>query len=157
MFGGWPLITTFCGQIRVIGWGWTWVQVRFIRHILFKGNGYTFMGGNSHQNHFVHIPIPAKISSFSLCGTLSNNPNSILPSSRHSVDGYNNQEAHRPGLAHLSEIATADMHLLCNIFSILSLQLMNGSLFKQFLVLKKNVFFTHSSSSNYYFFGLGAS
>ena len=27
------------------------------------------------------------------------------------------QEAHRPWLAHLSEIATADMHLLCNIFS----------------------------------------
>ena len=26
------------------------------------------------------------------------------------------QEAHGPRLAHLSEIATADMHLLCNIF-----------------------------------------
>ena len=33
------------------------------------------------------------------------------------------QEAHGPQLAHLSEIATADMHLLCNIFSILPLQL----------------------------------
>ena len=27
------------------------------------------------------------------------------------------QEAHRPRLAHLSEIATADMQTLCNIFS----------------------------------------
>ena len=52
------------------------------------------------------------------------------------------QKAHRPLLAHLSEIATADMHLLCNTFLILSLQLMKGSSFKQFLVLKKkNVFF----------------
>ena len=35
------------------------------------------------------------------------------------------QEAHRPQHAHLSEIATADMHMLCNIFFlILSLQLM---------------------------------
>ena len=51
------------------------------------------------------------------------------------------QEAHGLWLAHLSEIATADKHLLCNIFSILSLQLMKGSSFKQFLVLeKKNVF-----------------
>ena len=61
------------------------------------------------------------------------------------------QEAHGPWLVHLSEIATADMHLLCNIFfPILSLQLMKGSLFKQFLVLKKNVYFTHSSSLNHY-------
>ena len=36
----------------------------------------------------------------------------------------------------------ADMQMLCNIFSILSLQLMKGSLFEQFLVLKnKNVCF----------------
>ena len=47
------------------------------------------------------------------------------------------QQAHGPRLTHLSEIATADMHLLCNMFSILSLQLRKGSLFKQFLVLKK--------------------
>ena len=61
-------------------------------------------------------------------------------------------EAHGPWLPHLSEIATADMHLLRDIFSILSLQVMKGSSFKQFFVLKKkNVFFMHSSSSNYYF------
>ena len=48
-------------------------------------------------------------------------------------------EAHGPQLTHLSEITTESMRLLCNIFSILSLQLMKGS-FKQFLVLKKNVF-----------------
>ena len=30
-----------------------------------------------------------------------------------------------------------DMQMLCNIFSILSLQLMKGSSFEQFLVLKK--------------------
>ena len=52
----------------------------------------------------------------------------------------NKQEAHGQCLAHLSEIATADMQILCNIFSILSLQLIKGSSFEQFLVLKKNVF-----------------
>ena len=36
------------------------------------------------------------------------------------------QEAHGPRLAHLSETATADMHLLRNILSILPLQLMEG-------------------------------
>ena len=36
------------------------------------------------------------------------------------------QEAHGPLLAHLSETATADMHLLRNILSILPLQLMKG-------------------------------
>ena len=41
-----------------------------------------------------------------------------------------------PQLAHLSDIATADMQMLCNIFPILSLQLLKGSSFKQFLVLK---------------------
>ena len=45
-------------------------------------------------------------------------------------------------LTHLSEIATADMQMLCNIFPILSMQLMKGSSFEQVLVLKKkNVFF----------------
>ena len=34
------------------------------------------------------------------------------------------QEAHRPRVAHLSDIATADMQMLCNIFPILSSQLM---------------------------------
>ena len=42
------------------------------------------------------------------------------------------QEAHGPQLAHLSDTATADMQMLSNIFSILSLQLMKGSSFKQF-------------------------
>ena len=41
----------------------------------------------------------------------------------------NRQEAHGPRLAHLSDKATADMHMLCDIFPILSLQLMNGSSF----------------------------
>ena len=50
------------------------------------------------------------------------------------------QEANGPQLAHLSEIVTADMQMLCNIFSILSLQLMKRSSFEKFLVLKKNVF-----------------
>ena len=68
------------------------------------------------------------------------------------------QEAHRPGFSHLSETATADMHLLCNTFSILSLQLMKGSLYKQFLVLKKkNVFFYIFFFYKLLFFGLGAS
>ena len=40
-------------------------------------------------------------------------------------------------IAHLSEIATANMQMLCNIFPILSLQPMKGSSFEQFLVLKK--------------------
>ena len=34
----------------------------------------------------------------------------------HSSGELKIQEAHGPQLAHLSEIATADMHLLCNIF-----------------------------------------
>ena len=48
------------------------------------------------------------------------------------------QEAHGPRFAHLSDIATADMQMLCNIFLILSSQLMKIS-FEQFLVLKKNI------------------
>ena len=57
------------------------------------------------------------------------------------------QEAHEPWLAFLSENSTADMQMLyMNIFPILSLQLMKGSSFEQFLVLtKKGVYF-------YYFF-----
>ena len=34
------------------------------------------------------------------------------------------QEAHGPQAAHLNDIATADMQMLCNIFPILSSQLM---------------------------------
>ena len=49
------------------------------------------------------------------------------------------QGAQGPGFAHLSDMATADIQMLCNIFPILSLQLIKGSLFKQFLVLKKNI------------------
>ena len=49
------------------------------------------------------------------------------------------QEAHRPRFAHLSDIATVDMQMLCNIFPILSSQLMKISSFEQFLVLKKNI------------------
>ena len=41
------------------------------------------------------------------------------------------QEAHGPvRVAHLSDIATADMQMLCNIFPILSSQLMKRSPFK---------------------------
>ena len=50
------------------------------------------------------------------------------------------QEAHGPQVAHLSDIATADMHMLCNIFPILSLQLMKRSSFKQFFILKKKIY-----------------
>ena len=42
------------------------------------------------------------------------------------------QEAQGPRLAHLSEIATADIQILCNIFPILSLQLIKGSSFERF-------------------------
>ena len=50
------------------------------------------------------------------------------------------QEAHGPRVAHLSDIATADMQMLCNIFKILSSQVMKRSSFKQFLILKKNIY-----------------
>ena len=54
------------------------------------------------------------------------------------MDRTRKQEAHGPWLALLSETATADMQMLCNIFPILLLQLfLEGSSFKQFLVLKK--------------------
>ena len=49
------------------------------------------------------------------------------------------QEAHGPRFAHLSDVATADMQMLCNIYPILSSQLMKISSFEQFLVLKKNI------------------
>ena len=51
------------------------------------------------------------------------------------------QEAHGPRVAHLSSIASADMQMLCNIFRILSSQLMKSSSFKQFLILKKNIIY----------------
>ena len=67
-------------------------------------------------------------------------PSSLTTSSN--VGHKTKQEAHGPRLAHLSEIATADMQMLCKFFPILSLQLMKGPSFKQFLVLKKkNVFY----------------
>ena len=49
------------------------------------------------------------------------------------------QEAHGPQFAHLSDTATADMQMLCNILPVHSLQLMKISSFEQFLVLKKNI------------------
>ena len=57
-----------------------------------------------------------------------------------SLKNNNKQEAHGPRVAHLSDIATADMQMLCNIFPILSSQLMKRSSFKQFLILKKNIY-----------------
>ena len=54
-------------------------------------------------------------------------------------DNLSKQEAHGPRFAHLSDIATADMQMLCNIFPILSSQLMTISSFEQFLVLKKDI------------------
>ena len=51
------------------------------------------------------------------------------------------QEAHGPRVAHPSDLATADMQMLCNIFPILSLQLMKRSSFMQFLILKKNIIY----------------
>ena len=47
------------------------------------------------------------------------------------------QEAHGPRVAHLSDIATADMQMSCNIFPILSSQLIKRSSYKQFFILKK--------------------
>ena len=51
------------------------------------------------------------------------------------TEGTLKQEAHGPRFAHLSDIATADMQMLCNIFPILSSQPMKISSFEQFLVL----------------------
>ena len=42
-----------------------------------------------------------------------------------------------PRATHLSDTVTADMQMLCNIFPILSSQLMKRSSFKQFFILKK--------------------
>ena len=52
---------------------------------------------------------------------------------------YIEQETHRPRLAHLSDTATADMQMLCNIFPILSSQQIKISSFEQFLVLRKKI------------------
>ena len=51
------------------------------------------------------------------------------------------QEANGPWVAHLSDIATADMQMFCNIFPVMSSQLMKRSTFKQFLILKKNIIY----------------
>ena len=45
-----------------------------------------------------------------------------------------------PWATGLSDITTADMQMLCNIFPILSSQLMKRSSFKQFLILMKNIY-----------------
>ena len=50
------------------------------------------------------------------------------------------QEAHGSWVAHLSDIVTADMQMLCNNFPVLSSQQMKRSSFKQFLILKKNIY-----------------
>ena len=70
-------------------------------------------------------------------------PNSVNASKRkhkNQINHYNKQEAHGPRVAHLSDIATADMQMLCNIFPILSSQLMKRSSFKQFFILKKKIY-----------------
>ena len=51
------------------------------------------------------------------------------PTGLYKNDPYIKQEAHGPRFAHLSDIATADMQMLCNIFPILSSQLMKISSF----------------------------
>ena len=66
-------------------------------------------------------------------------PNGVMSSMVSLRGRVNKQEAHGPRFAHLSDIATADMQMLCNIFPILSSQLMKISSFEQFLVLKKNI------------------
>ena len=76
-------------------------------------------------------------------GTQNFRRNNIIPSPLF-VQGIKmyrlyKQEAHGPRFTHLSDIATADMQMLCNIFPILSSQLMKISSFEQFLVLKKNI------------------
>ena len=57
------------------------------------------------------------------------------------ISDYSRQEANGPRVAHLSDIATADMQMLCNIFPILAMQLMKRSSFKQLLILKKNIIY----------------
>ena len=57
----------------------------------------------------------------------------------HKLCRFSKQEAQGPRFAHLSDIATADMQMLRNIYPILSSQLMKISSFEQFLVLKKNI------------------
>ena len=57
------------------------------------------------------------------------------------ASSVNNLLTRGPWATHLSDIATADMQMLCNIFPILSLQLIKRSSFKQFLILKKNIIY----------------
>ena len=59
------------------------------------------------------------------------------PNFHFEISGNSKQEAHGPRVAHLSDTVTADMQMLCNIFPILSSQLMKRSSFKQFFILKK--------------------
>ena len=56
--------------------------------------------------------------------------------------------AHGPRVVHLSDIATADMQMLCNIFPVLSSQLMKRSTFKQFSILKKNIIHVYGMTVN---------
>ena len=60
------------------------------------------------------------------------------PSSIRQEDFYTSLcKTRGPRATHLSDIATADMQMLCNIFPVLSSQLMKRSSFKQFFILKK--------------------
>ena len=68
--------------------------------------------------------------------------------------GLKGKEAHWPQLAHQSEIATTDMHLSCNNFFLHSVIATNEmSIIQADLGFEEEecVFFTHSSSTNYYF------
>ena len=93
-----------------------------------------------------HVPKTEKLyaSGIIRCGGIKTTKNSeiINCESRDCLPRHKQkkkQEAHGPLLTHMSDKATTDMQMLCNTFPILSLQLMNGSSFKQFLVLKKNI------------------
>ena len=91
---------------------------------MLSGNKYTFRSslGSAIYQCLQQIPKEDYLSAFSRLGKRLQ------------------QEAHGPRVAHLSDIATADMQMLCNIFPILPLQLMKRSSFKQFLILKKNIY-----------------
>ena len=89
-----------------------------------------------HKKYFVCICRPmnflrvSRSASFFLFAKCKNSPNATI---------FYIQEAHWLRFAHLSDIATADMQMLCNIYPILSSQLMKISSLEQFLVLKKNI------------------
>ena len=69
---------------------------------------------------------------------------------RQKQEKQHKKEANGPRLAHLSEIATAYMQTLCNIFPVLSLQLMKGSSFWAI------VGFNEEKCVYYYIFTMGS-